>query len=303
MSEERKEILRMLSEGIIDVDGAERLLKAVEQGAAAQGDRPQQHQRHLRRAKITVMDTIQEALSGIGPAIHEAMEELHESRCLEEELDLDPEQGNEIPVESGTFEVPGGAAVVVRNAGRRHCRGGSLSVERADGDMASIESGEKVRVFTRDSGVTILWKGGDLRLRLPDATGSLEASTMGGEIAVSGPDIPMTLRAMGGSVDMGGVHGPFNVKSMGGSVSIILCDPLADASSVSAMGGGVSIDMAGEDPVPVDLKTTGGKITGDLGGRPESTPSGDRLRTEGPGAVLKVRTHGGGITLKRAPRG
>ena len=142
MIEEKREILRMLSEGTIDVEGAERLLAALEKGGQKRRgmkSRPE-HGRTTGASTIAeAMNTIRETVAGIGSAVREAMESGESG-----EFDPDEEEicscGEELALSEGSFPV--GKDSIVRVTHPRGKAPGSLSPGVGHSDDGILPDGE-----------------------------------------------------------------------------------------------------------------------------------------------------------------
>jgi DUF4097 and DUF4098 domain-containing protein YvlB len=261
MSEEKKEILRMLSEGIIDVDGAERLLKALDEG-----DRRRDESRRFARPERpgrsmfeSVIASVTDAVSGIGPAVREAMTD----ECDMEDFDGEVSgKGSELETESGAFAIPQGREVRIVHASRK--APGNLSIRGVEGSDAIIEPSSGPRVFDDGKTVTILWKKGDLEIGLPPTAGDTKAKSLGGNVSVRGLSSSFSVRTMGGNLDIEDVSGPFQARTMGGNVGVVLRRPLLASSAVTTMGGGIDIRIEQTGGPGLDLETMGGMITGNI---------------------------------------
>lgn len=296
MSEERMEILRMLSDGIIDVDGAERLLKALEEGARRRpGDRPPS--RPSRGMMESIMDTVHEALSGIGPAIREVVCEVGGAGDPDD-YGVDPSYGPEVGIPEGSFEVPAGARLAVRSVGRKPA--GSISIRGGGESAAKVAPGADFKVFGEGDSFHVLHRGGDLVMTVPQTLERLSVRSRSGPVSVENVAAEVDLKSLGGDVSLSRPGGSVNVKAMGGGVSIILGGEPGGDCVVASFGGNVSIEAPeGGMPPAIDLSTIGGAISGELP-VPVSRRHGRDSAVSGAGSpLLKVRTHGGNIRFTR----
>lgn len=281
MVEEKREILRMLSEGTIDVEGAERLLAALERGGEKRrriGSRPGPGRPAGASMIAEAMNTIRETMAGIGPAVRAAMES-------EETGEFDPDEdensicGEEIPLSEGSFPV--GAGSLVRIVHTRKKAPGSLSVSSIEGTSARIGQGSGAKVFRRGDEVTVIWNGGNLSLELPASTGRLKARSRGGDISACGLPFPSSLRTMGGNLDLVSMKAPFKAKTMGGSIRISIVGKPAGSSIAKTMGGNIEIELDSEarGSLGLLLSTMGGAISGDAAGRAFGSPGRARFES------------------------
>jgi|GEM_PF-615934 len=316
MNEERKEVLRLLAEGVIDVDGAEKLLKALEDGerGRARSERSEGGGRHIRHGALIgaglgteVFASIGEALAGIGPAVREAV-----SSAVSEIPDaisgaIPDEDMKEIRLEDGAFAVPPGSVLVIRSIGRRR-RGGDLSVKGLEGDSCTVECDEEegVRVLGREGKYVLAWRSGDLDVGAGASLKRIEAFSTGGDIDVDGVSAELSVKTMGGDLEIGGARSGFSARTMGGDLMIRLDPGWKGNSEAVTMGGDISVEIPEGVKVAIDATTMGG----DIESEPElgelkllSRIPGQRASLvvggEG-GSSLGVKTMGGDIDLKKA---
>lgn len=319
MNEERKEILRLLSEGVIDVDGAEKLLKALDEGERNRTRRDRgEGGRHIRHGGMgaaglaggmDVFASIGEALAGIGPAMKEAVSS---AMCdIPDAISgaIPDEDMKDIALSDDAFQVPEGSTVVIRSIGRRK-RGGDLSVKGIPGNSCTVECSleDGVRVIGREGKYVLAWLSGDLDVVLGSAVRKLEAFSTGGDIDVDGIGAEtIGIKTMGGDLEMTRINSGFSARTMGGDLMIRLGPEWKLDSEAVTMGGDVTVEIPADLKACVEATTMGGDIECDPGiGEYKllSKIPGQRasLRAGGEGgSTLRVKTMGGDIELKRAP--
>ena len=188
-----------------------------------------------------------------------------------------------------------------------HTSGGSIAIERIDGE-ANIRT-----------------SGGSLSIEA--VSGPVEARTSGGSITADGVGAPAKLNTSGGSITVRDAAGSVDAKTSGGSISVrstngdvyahtsggsIHLMDIAGAVDASTSGGSVEAEILGQPERDVTLKTSGGTVTLhlDAGVRADISAhaSGGRVRTDLPISVrgeiqrsrLEGTLNGGGpnITLR-----
>src|SRR5262245_11248072 len=143
MSQERIEILKMVSDKVITVEDAERLLRALDDGERKRGE--------IRRpvgVAARAIDGVSEAISTIGQVVHSTVEDAMEGVEVGlDAIEYDDESGTEVG--DSDFEIPAGGRLVVRRSARPGPMGSvELTLVPADGDRCSIEAGEAAEVRT-----------------------------------------------------------------------------------------------------------------------------------------------------------
>jgi hypothetical protein len=314
MNEERKEILRLLAEGVVDVDGAEKLLRALDEGERnrSRSERCEGGGRHIRHgfaasgmAGTDVFASIGEALAGIGPAMKEAVSS---AMCDIPDVisgAIPDEDMKDIPLTDGSFRVPDGSIVVIRSIGRRK-RGGDLSIKGIPGDCCSVEcdAEDGVRVVGREGKYVLAWQSGDLDVGICTAVKKLEAFSTGGDIDVDGVSAEVGVKTMGGDLEMTEIGSGFAARTMGGDLMIRLAPDWTGDSEAITMGGDVTVRVPAGLKASIEATTMGGEIDCDSGigdYKLLSKIPGQRaiLQTGGEGgSTLRVKTMGGDIDLK-----
>jgi hypothetical protein len=311
MSEERKEILRMLSEGIIKVDDAEKLLHALDEGERKRAEADRNRPRTFRHVfKPGSFNGIGETLAGIGPVIHDAINEAMEG-VQGVVVMADPEEGG-VPVsaEGGTFDVPSGASLVIRNRGHRHSRGGDLSIHGAEGGACRFEGpgAGGVRVYRMGDKYILSWPEDDIEVYVPDSAADVSVALKGGDVSAAGVKNRLSVKTMGGDIDLAGVVRDFSVTTMGGDVSIRLDQAWKGQGEGSTMGGDIDLEVPCGTSARIGAVTMGGSI--DLPAdasqiaEKKSIP-GRRAEivlgpSDAPESSVRLKTMGGDIDIREA---
>jgi len=257
-------------------------------------------------------------------------------RDLRNEFDGGSEGGPRIPGGTWTYraKVAPKQWLWIRNTR------GSVTVEPAKGNLVEISATKSYRTSDTASvrlvaepyagGVTVcaLWPGGDshcgpqddgyemhgshgndvsvdFTVRLP-ANVRLGASTMMGDLRVSGARAPMVLHTVSGEVDAATSQGPVTVTSLNGSVRVRM-DAFGDtgAVSVKTINGSVTAELPPQLDARVSAKTINGSIATDYGLAVNGKfTSHDVEGTLGRGGrEVHLETVNGSIHLHKAPQG
>jgi len=217
---------------------------------------------------------------------------------------------------------------------------GSVTVEPAKGQFVEISAAKSYR-SSDTSGVRLvaepyaggiavcaLWPGGDSRcgpqdddyamhgthrndvvvdftVRLP-ANVRLGASTMVGDLRVSGGRAPLVLHTVSGEVDAATALGPVRATSMNGGVRVRV-DAFGDTGAVSlkTINGSVIAELPARLDAQVSAKTINGSIATDYGLPVNGKfTSHDVEGTLGRGGhEVHLETVNGSIHLHKAPQG
>ncbi|MDD5090889.1 MAG: hypothetical protein PHQ23_08230 [Candidatus Wallbacteria bacterium] len=253
-NEGRKEILQMLKDGIITVDDAERLLKAL-----SEGDKKESPASGAGKKQKTVFSTIEDAVAGIGPmiadgiseigpAIRDALGDIGSDTGFTEESEADGYR--QINPENGIFEIPEGSRLrILPRKGHLQEKGGAVDIKAGSGTECSFTSTGDFVLLQREKEFILRRRGGDLNLTLPDSVRELVVKSMGGEIRTRGIICQSELKTMGGSIRAIETGGNLVAKTMGGGLEILLSKGWNGELKAMTMGGNVLLS------VPVGIQT------------------------------------------------
>lgn len=157
-------------------------------------------------------------------------------------------------------------------------RGGSVTVERLEGELRAVTAAGSIRT-------------GDINgpVRVETAGGSIELGNLGNRVEA---------RTAGGHIKVGDIHGDALLETSGGK---IYAGRATGAVHAATAGGDVVIGGAGAD---VYAQTAGGKIRiGETGGRVRAETAGGSIFVDAARGPVQVQTAGGSIDLLRVRSG
>ncbi len=137
-------------------------------------------------------------------------------------------------------------------------------------------------------------------------TGEATATTMGGNIIVRNSALQGRLSTMGGNLDFTGTNGTFKATTMGGNIdfdgagenSATQTAPGSDRVTLETMGGNITVKNA---PLNIELKTMGGNINlGLIEGSLKATTMGGNISLKTVNGETELSTLGGNITVGNA---
>ena len=188
----------------------------------------------------------------------------------------------------------------------------------ADFATRLMTSGGAITVGDLNGKADLRTSGGSIKLG--KMGGPVEARTSGGGITLAAARGPVLLRTSGGPIDVGPVAGPADVATSGGGITVDsvagrlrahtsggsirahLTGPLSDDCSLSTSGGSVRVTVNRAAAFQLDASTSGGGV--DVTGVALTTEKLSRNRNQlvgvvnGGGPLLKLRTSGGGISVR-----
>lgn len=176
--------------------------------------------------------------------------------------------------------------------------GGSIWVEDIVGPVVADTSGGAITVRQVFGDVRLDTSGGSITAERID--GSVVADTSGGAIDIDGASGNVSADTSGGSVSVRGAGGEVTASSSGGPVTVYFAPGNAAGGSLSTSGGGVTAYVDPAAGLDLDLATSGGRASVDLPVTIRGSTSRSALRgtLNGGGALLKLRSSGGGVRVK-----
>lgn len=314
MNEEQKEILQMVSEGKITADDGVKLLDALQEGEQKRKEKESPAKRMKRQRKMlsksmkgNVMGL--ENMNEIGHMVRNIVSDAVSGITggqFTREFDIDENRFEDCGILDGVIELEEGTELFI-TTGRSH-KGSDLILEGVDGSGCAVvgEDSPEVHVYRDNGSVWLKWDGGDLSLNVPETVSKLNASIMGGDIAVTGVKTQVNIKTKGGDINILDASYGFSAKTMGGDIIISLTDFWDEDSNVSTMGGDISLSLSGDAKADISAKTFGGEITVQEG-IGEVTKSGQygssRVRVcmsgDEDAPDMKLRTMGGDISIEK----
>ena len=201
--------------------------------------------------------------------------------------------------------------------------GGNVSVEDLEGEVRSQTAGGNLRigrikgpVWGRTAGGNISLEGtqsdADVKtsgggITIGSVEGVVEAKTAGGSIRIDKATGSVNAKTFGGNITVEEVMGDINAKTLGGSVKAYISRQPEGECSLETSGGNVTAYVVEDIAMDVDARTTGGRVSTDI---PITTVVQGKVRKNrlqgainGGGPLLKLRTFGGSVNLRKKPIG
>jgi hypothetical protein len=208
------------------------------------------------------------------------------------------------------IEVPRGTPVDLDSAGggidlsaldatvKAGSSGGGVKVADVHGDVALSSSGGGVEVRMVHGAVRLESSGGNVHAEGID--GAVYADSSGGSVTLENVSGDIQASCSGGGVHIDGAGGRVKAGSSGGPVRVLFAAGNSKGGDIDSSGGGVSTTLDRAAGVDVDAVSSGGPVDCDLPVTVQGRVSRDSLhgKLNGGGAVLRLRSSGGGITIK-----
>jgi hypothetical protein len=309
VEEERRKILEMVESGKITAEDGARLLSALEEGGAKKAaGRPGGEGRRGHR-QPRGFDAVAQALSGIGPAVKNAVQSAMSTIDIDPGDSFDTDVYEELDVidhTAGPIDIGGETRIVFRT---RKSTGGDLSLRGRD-DSAMELSGEteSLKVMGGDDMVVVVWGDGLLTAGVPESA-RVEVRTTGGDVEASGLHRDLKVKTLGGGITLREVSGAVAAKTMGGSIVLDASGPLSGGCVAKTLGGDISVTLPAGAVSNLSAKTMGGEVDideslgeTDVKGGPGSA-RGSLSFPGGADASLSLKTLGGNVSVGRREDG
>jgi hypothetical protein len=200
-----------------------------------------------------------------------------------------------------TLTTAGGSVAVGDLAGRLRLKtaGGSIMVGAVDGSVQAETAGGSIAVASATGTVDTDSAGGSIHLGA--MKGTVQATSAGGSVRVDAAAGPMKARTSGGSIIINQASAPIQADTAGGSVTARFVAAPAGDSQLECTGGGITVYVADALGFAVDAESTGGGVRTELpvAGDRKASRTSLRGQLNGGGPALKLRSVGGGISLRR----
>ncbi|MBM3288401.1 MAG: hypothetical protein FJY88_13805 [Candidatus Eisenbacteria bacterium] len=323
MSEAQREILRLVAEGKITLEEAERMLNALRPPAGAKGEAQDTGAKgEAQGAGAKGQETVEgesEAWQAQGKRVAEGvaqiMQEVGETvrRTVEDAVAATQRAFEEhrptteaVPIKDGRIEIPAGARLKIQQAVRVSLgggsKGGNVILRASQAGHLLIVRGEAIEAHHDGLDYVLTWAKGNLEMEIPGNLAGLDVRCMGGDLEIVQFQGAMTAETMGGELRVQSPRGIFRFRTLGGRVRIADLELKEGAASVSSAGGDVQIEVSAASSLTIRASTLGGTL--DLPPESERERQGRARRRAvcviGEGAAeLRIDTLGGGIRIRR----
>ncbi len=264
MTEERRRILDMLSEGKVTVEEAERLLEAL-QGARRQTRKKSRINAPL--SPIPSVEALQDSLEDLGEEIGKGLEE-----SLSEWSDSDNaarDEDDKTSMRDDTFAVGDNPRLVVRGFnGRVRVRAGEPGSIRVRARLkkprgikySAVQEGDLITVEAKDQqsegflhGFSRQSSGANIEVVVPVTTG-VDLATSNGPVELHGTENSGVIQTKNGPIRVENFKGDLNAATKNAPITV---KTLSGSAELSSANSRVSIEDAHGR---IDARTTNGTI-------------------------------------------
>ena len=159
-------------------------------------------------------------------------------------------------------------------------------------------SGGAIDVSSLDAAVRASSSGGGIKIT--EVRGAVNAESSGGGITLQAVAGDIQASSSGGGVAIEEAGGRVSAESSGGPVHVLFAAGNAKGGDLDSSGGGVVATVDRVAGIDLDASSSGGPVTCDLPVTIQGRVSHDSVmgKLNGGGARLRLRSSGGGITIK-----
>ena len=184
---------------------------------------------------------------------------------------------------------------------RSQTAGGNLRIGRIKGSVWGQTAGGSIEVEGTEGNTDVKTSGGGITIG--NVAGKVDATTAGGSIRIDKSTGSVNANTSGGNITVEEVMGNINAKTFGGSVKAYISGQPEGDCSLETAGGSVTAYIAEDVAIDVEARTSGGHVSTDVPVIVQGKIRGNRLQgtVNGGGPLLKLRTFGGSIRLRKKP--
>jgi len=316
MSEERMLILKMLSDGKITPEEAEKLLRAI--GGGPGEERPPRPPRpprgpgrpgeHEGDAKA-IFKGIGKVFDEFGNIVADFVGHVKDSVSGVSDI-LSGTEGLQI------VDVPAESRLILKHGG------GSINIHSAEGQQLVIDGAKRsCKVNVDEATIDITSLGGQLDIGIPQviidvevkagggnfnienlSLDGLSAKIAGGNLSIANSSGKITASVIGGTIQMEGVQSEkLEAKSAGGGIRLNMGTVTSGEITLSSAGGHIEMTVARDSAFEVDASMVGGQFESGLELEIiESSPGHTKAKYNDGGASISLSSKGGNVKIKAA---
>jgi len=206
-----------------------------------------------------------------------------------------------VPIEAQVFVDTAGGRIELEDVDGDidlNTSGGRITVDDVQGDVNTDTSGGAIRISEVVGDVRADTSGGSISIN--SVSGRVLADTSGGGISMRDIGGDIVADTSGGSIGIEGAGGSVRADTSGGPVTVEFVRGNDLGGYLSSSGGRVTAVVDPTVGLDVDASTSGGSVRCDIPVTVQGSMSKTELRGQlnGGGAVLKLRSSGGGIRIE-----
>lgn len=308
-SDAQRDVLSMVAEKVINIDEAERLLKALNEG-----EQRNRH-RHSRRKKSYhqfrdrqkgMFESMHDVFSNIGPVVSNTIKDAMNGVFDDAGKDLPDEDFVDVDPLTKKFDIDSGTSMIVINDWKVGSKHGNLNIQGIAGNTCSLDDTEAQlrRIRRSASCFAIYWTGMQLNIDVPETVSRLLIHSKGGNIQAVNIHSEMSAKTLGGNIALTDLMKDFQAKTMGGDIGLTLNPDWSGDAHANTMGGNIVLQVPDGVGFAADAFTMGGTISAPKHMKVENKKSfpGKKVAIHagdiGSTSTIGLKTMGGNIMLR-----
>jgi len=261
MKEERLEILKMLKEGIVTPEQAERLLTALEEGERRTGDSRERRRRPAHRfgpdpSAFAPLRELARSFGGFGKSLGTTMQSSFNGLAAEEFQDLAGYE--DIPLDSEGIALSDGATLSIVQP-RGASIGGDVAVTRSPSGTLTVETDGRVQLRRKGDAYALICDE-DCTVAVPDDCASVTLGLFNGDILVRDLMVPLTASTMNGDIELDGVALERGCSTLSGDVSVSVRSLEGENIEITTMSGDIQLELPSDWNGVIDANTMSGDV-------------------------------------------
>ncbi len=257
MKEERLEILKMVADGIITVEEAERLLRAIEEGQRREQEGDWETKKK-HRFSFKNLGEFGKFMEGIGNTISDVVGDL--IGPLADEVLLDKDSFGQT-ITGELLDLPKDADLsVVSGKPSHHGKGGDLKIMASEDDKCHVLVDAQEFVLSQKEQKYVVRVDGDATVMVPSYLGSFSVATFHGDVEVYDLELYMTAKTMKGDVKIVNAAKGGIIKTLKGDIELSFKPDFKGELKASTMFGDIELVIPEEFYGELKVKTFKGDI-------------------------------------------
>jgi hypothetical protein len=207
----------------------------------------------------------------------------------------------EVPASTEVDIDTSGGSITAKNLdsqARLDTSGGAISASQIGGELLADTSGGSITIEEVDGNVNADTSGGGIKIT--GVRGDVRADTSGGGITIGDVTGDIDADTSGGGIKIDQAGGRVRADSSGGPIRVSFAPGNSAGGSMSTSGGGITVEIDSGASFDIDAHSSGGSVTFDVPVTVQGKVSKSSVKGQvgSGGNLLKLRTSGGGITIK-----
>ena len=273
MKEERIEILKMLHEGIISVEEAEKLLSALNAGED-NNRHTHHHGKHQNQSYdgnffgTGFFKELDKGLSGIGKMFDGAFGNFKDFHPYNKN---DENYGDFEPIYStdGKIKIEPGDILEIRQQINRKLNGScDIKLVQTDSKDIYIDCDENDSCdIKRKEKIILLTCYDDCTISIPGELGELSVKLLNGDIQMTGLHNPITAKILNGDINIENCTQVRYVKSLNGDIEYVISTDYEGKSEISNLSGDIQLYIPDNFSGIINSGTMNGEIECEINNR------------------------------------